>query len=71
MVHPPVGKWTIAIGEYAFGLTPFGWRFMTALLGTLAILLVVRIGRRMTRSTLIGAIAGFLLAIDGMAIGGT
>jgi dolichyl-phosphate-mannose--protein O-mannosyl transferase len=68
IVHPPVGKWTIAIGEYAFGLTPFGWRFMTALLGTLAIMLVIRIGRRMTRSTLIGGIAGFLLAIDGMAI---
>jgi dolichyl-phosphate-mannose--protein O-mannosyl transferase len=68
IVHPPVGKWTIAVGEYMFGLTPFGWRFATAFVGTLAILLTVRIGRRLTRSTLIGAIAGFLLAIDGMAI---
>jgi len=68
VVHPPVGKWTIALGEYAFGLTPFGWRFTSALLGTLAILVTVRVARRLTRSTLIGAIAGFLLAIDGMAI---
>ena len=68
IVHPPVGKWTIAVGEYFFGLTPFGWRFSTALVGTLAVLLTVRIGRRLTRSTLIGGIAGFLLAIDGMAI---
>ncbi len=68
IVHPPVGKWTIAVGEYAFGLTPFGWRVATALLGTLAVLLTVRIARRLTRSTLVGAIAGFLLAIDGMAI---
>jgi len=68
VVHPPVGKWTIAIGEYLFGLNPFGWRFMMALLGTLMVLLVVRITRRLTRSTLIGAIAGFLLAMDGVAI---
>ena len=68
VVHPPVGKWTIALGEYLFGVTPFGWRFMPALLGTLAVLVTVRIGRRLTRSTLIGGLAGFLLAIDGMAI---
>jgi dolichyl-phosphate-mannose--protein O-mannosyl transferase len=68
VVHPPVGKWTIALGEWTFGLTPFGWRFATALLGTLAVLLTIRIARRLTRSTLIGGIAGFLLAIDGMAI---
>ena len=68
VVHPPVGKWTIALGEYAFGLTPFGWRFSMAVLGTLAVLITVRVARRLTRSTLIGAIAGFLLAIDGMAI---
>ena len=28
VVHPPVGKWTIAIGEFIFGVSPFGWRFM-------------------------------------------
>jgi dolichyl-phosphate-mannose-protein mannosyltransferase len=68
VVHPPVGKWTIGIGEYVFGLTPFGWRFMMALLGTVMVLLVIRITRRLTRSTLIAAAAGLLLAIDGMAI---
>ncbi len=68
IVHPPIGKWTIALGEYAFGLNPFGWRVMMAILGTLSVLLVVRITRRLTRSTLIGGIAGFLLAIDGMSI---
>jgi dolichyl-phosphate-mannose--protein O-mannosyl transferase len=68
VVHPPVGKWVIAIGEHFFGVTPFGWRFMVAVLGTLAIALVVRVGRRLTRSTLIGGVAGFLLAIDGQAI---
>jgi dolichyl-phosphate-mannose-protein mannosyltransferase len=68
VVHPPVGKWVIALGECMFGLTPFGWRFMPALFGTLAVLVTVRVGRRLTRSTLIGGAAGLLLAVDGMAI---
>ena len=66
VVHPPVGKWTIALGEYLFGATPFGWRFSVAVLGTLSILMVARIARRLTRSDLIGTLAGFLLALEGM-----
>ena len=66
VVHPPLGKWLIASGEQMFGVNPFGWRFAVALLGTLSVLIVARVVRRMTRSTLIGTIAGFLLAIDGL-----
>jgi dolichyl-phosphate-mannose--protein O-mannosyl transferase len=66
VVHPPLGKWTIALGEYLFGATPFGWRFAVAVLGTLSILMVARITRRLTRSDLIGTIAGLLLAVEGM-----
>lgn len=66
VVHPPFGKWAIAAGEWAFGVTPFGWRFVVALMGTLSIVMVARIARRLTRSDLIGVVAGLLLAIDGM-----
>ncbi len=66
VVHPPVGKWTIALGEWLFGATPFGWRFAVAVLGTLSVLMVARIVRRLTRSDLIGTIAGLLLAVEGM-----
>src|SRR3954454_1465226 len=34
VVHPPLGKWIIAVGEKFFGLDPFGWRFAVAVLGT-------------------------------------
>ncbi|MCX3060624.1 phospholipid carrier-dependent glycosyltransferase [Streptomyces sp. GXMU-J5] len=67
VVHPPVGKYVIGIGETLFGFNPFGWRFMTALLGTLCVLMVCRIGRRIFRSTLLGCLAGALLAVDGLA----
>ena len=66
VVHPPMGKWLIAVGEWAFGMNPFGWRFMVALLGTLSVLLVCRIGRRLMRSTALGCLAGALLAVDGL-----
>ena len=65
VVHPPLGKWMIAFGEWLFGATPFGWRFTVALLGTLSILMVARIVRRLTRSDLIGITAGLLLAVEG------
>lgn len=66
IVHPPIGKWTIAIGEWLFGLHPFGWRFSVAVLGTLSVLMIARIARRLLRSTLLGCVAGLLLAVDGL-----
>jgi len=66
VVHPPFGKWVIAGGEWLFGVTPFGWRFAVAVLGTLSILMAARIARRLTRSDLIGTVTGLLVALDGM-----
>ncbi|MET9144634.1 phospholipid carrier-dependent glycosyltransferase [Streptomyces sp. NPDC004042] len=66
VAHPPAGKWAIALGEWMFGLDPFGWRFMTAALGTLSVLMLCRIGRRLFRSTLLGCLAGALMAVDGL-----
>src|SRR5580658_7297639 len=66
VVQPEVGKLMIAIGEALFGLNSYGWRFSSAVFGTVAILLVCRIARRMTRSTLLGCIAGLLMSLDGL-----
>lgn len=66
VVHPPVGKYVIGLGELMFGFDPFGWRFMTALLGTLSVLMLCRIGRRIFRSTFLGCLAGALMAVDGL-----
>ncbi|CAL9512292.1 dolichyl-phosphate-mannose--protein mannosyltransferase [Streptomyces sp. enrichment culture] len=66
VVHPPVGKYVIGLGELIFGFEPFGWRFMTALLGTLSVLMLCRIGRRLFRSTFLGCLAGALMAVDGL-----
>jgi dolichyl-phosphate-mannose-protein mannosyltransferase len=67
VVHPPVGKQLIAIGEAMFGYDGIGWRFTGALLGVVLVLLVMRIVRRISRSTLVGAIAGLLIMCDGVS----
>lgn len=64
VVHPPMGKYLIATGEAIFGYNGFGWRFTGALLGVIMVALVVRIVRRISRSTLVGGIAGLLLVGD-------
>lgn len=72
VVHPPLGKWMIAVGQLLFDGNPtivsqsFGWRFSAAVVGTLSVLILARTARRMTRSTLLGATAGLLLALDGL-----
>ncbi|AUY51966.1 phospholipid carrier-dependent glycosyltransferase [Streptomyces sp. CB01881] len=68
IAHPPLGKWVISLGEAAFGLHPFGWRFMTALLGTVTVLMLARIGRRLFGSTLIGCTAALLMSVDGLQL---
>ena len=66
VVHPPIGKQLIAMGEAIFGYNGWGWRFASAVAGTIMVLLVIRIVRRLTRSTLIGGLAGILLVADGV-----
>ena len=66
VVQPPVGKLLIAVGEWLYGLTSFGWRSASAFIGTLAILVMCRVTRRLTRSTLLGCVAGLLFSLDGL-----
>ena len=66
IVHPEVGKWMIALGEKAFGMDPFGWRIAAAVTGALMVLVMCRLVRRLTGSTMLGCVAGFLLMFDGL-----
>ncbi|WP_081681115.1 dolichyl-phosphate-mannose--protein mannosyltransferase [Cellulomonas sp. URHD0024] len=70
VVHPQVGKWMIALGIHLGGGadSSFAWRLSAAICGTLAVLMVARIGRRLFTSTALGTVAGLLLAVDGEAI---
>ena len=69
VVHPPLGKWIIGLGMLVLGPeSGWGWRITTALLGTAAVLLLMLIAKRLTRSTTFAVVAGLLIAVDGLAI---
>ena len=65
IVHPPLGKWLIAVGEQLFGDNSYGWRFPSAVAGAVTVVVLARMARRLTGSTLLGLVAGLLLALDG------
>lgn len=66
IVHPPVGKWIIASGIKLFGDNPFGWRFSTALLGTLSILFVYLIAKHLFNSEKWALLSAALVSLDGL-----
>ncbi|MES2094429.1 MAG: phospholipid carrier-dependent glycosyltransferase [Actinomycetota bacterium] len=69
VAHPPLGKWMISLGLRVFGAEDtVGWRISTAIVGILAVFLLVIIARKLFNSTLLATIAGGLLALDGHAI---
>ncbi|KQS68447.1 dolichyl-phosphate-mannose--protein mannosyltransferase [Modestobacter sp. Leaf380] len=67
IVHPPLGKWLIASGIRVFGYDGFGWRFPSLVAGTVAVVVLTRLARRLTGSTLLGLVAGLLMALDGFS----
>ena len=68
VVHPPLGKWLIALGEKAFGNNELGWRFPAAIAGTLMILILIRVAYRMFHSILLAGTAGLLMTLDGFQL---
>lgn len=70
VVHPPVGKWFIAWGLKLFGgaANPFAWRAATAIAGTIAIIVLIRVLLRLFHNLPIALFGGVLMAIDGVGI---
>lgn len=69
VVHPPLGKWLIAAGMWLTGPNEStGWRLSTALLGIATVGLLMLVALKLFRSVPVAILAGFLLAIDGLAI---
>ena len=69
VVHPPLGKWLISTGIWFTGFDQStGWRLSTALLGIATVGLLMLVALKLFRSVPIAILAGFLLAVDGLAI---
>ncbi|MFM5905477.1 MAG: dolichyl-phosphate-mannose--protein mannosyltransferase [Micrococcales bacterium] len=69
VVHPPLGKLIIGLGLHLFGPDhPVSWRIMNALFGVAAVWLVMQVAYKLLGSRSWALVAGFLFAIDGVAI---
>jgi len=66
--HPPLGKWQIALGIKAFGMNAFGWRFSSAVAGTLVVAITASIAAIAFRSALWTFVAGLLMATEHMNV---
>ena len=63
-VHPPLGKWLLAIGIRIFGYDSFGWRIMAVVAGTVTIALLYLLAKKLFRSTIAATLSSGLLAVD-------
>jgi dolichyl-phosphate-mannose--protein O-mannosyl transferase len=66
IVHPPVGKWLIALGIKAFGFNEFGWRISSAIIGSLSIALVYFVAKKLFNRGIISCSAAILTLADGL-----
>ena len=63
-LHPPLGKWLIALGIRIFGYDSLGWRIASVVAGTITIALLYLLARKLLKSTLAASLAAGLLAVD-------
>lgn len=63
--HPPLGKALLSLGVDLFGMTPYGWRFMAGVCGTLMIPIFYAVALGMFKRTRYAAIATALMVLEG------
>ena len=64
--HPHFGKILISLGIRLFGMTPFGWRFMSAVFGILIIGVLYLFAKRLFDNTFVATATAALLTFDCM-----
>ncbi len=67
-LHPPVAKYTQAIGILMFGENAFGWRISSVLFGTLVIYLIAQLSLQLTKDHFISILAALLASLDGLLL---
>lgn len=62
VVHPPLGKWLISLGQYVGGYTPLGWRLSSIIAGVIIVVAIIRIIQLATSGSIAAMIAAGLVA---------
>ena len=66
-VHPPLGKWAIALGELAFGTDAFGRRVSSAAFGTATVIVLALMVQLLFGSPVWTFTGGLLLATENLS----
>ena len=66
IVHPPTGKWLIAIGIKVFGYNEFGWRSAAAIVGSISIVLMYFTAKKLFNNQLLRVFSAALISMDGL-----
>lgn len=64
-LHPPIAKYTQALGILAFGPTSFGWRISSVIFGVGVVWLTYLLGKKMIHVQA-GLLAAALVSLDGL-----
>ena len=64
--HPPLAKLLIAGGILGFGDNPVGWRVASVCFGVLGVVVTFLLGKTLSGSQAVGALAALLLLCDGL-----
>jgi dolichyl-phosphate-mannose-protein mannosyltransferase len=67
-VHPPLGKWLIALGILALGDRPLGWRIAVAVAGIATVVGVYLCARRLFPGRAPALAAALLLAVEDLSV---
>ncbi len=67
-VHPPLGKWEIAMGIKLFGMREFGWRFSSAVAGTAVVLITALMAQLLFGKAAWTFAAGLLMAVEDLNV---
>jgi len=67
-LHPPLAKYTQALGMDIFGENSFGWRISSVIFGTLLIFATAKLAEELFDDKVIALVAAFLAACDGLLL---
>ncbi|MDQ3008229.1 MAG: phospholipid carrier-dependent glycosyltransferase [bacterium] len=67
-LHPPLAKYTQAASMLAFGENAFGWRFSSAVFGTLVILMTYLLAKSLFKNEALALGAAGLASLDGLLL---
>ncbi|MDO4611137.1 dolichyl-phosphate-mannose--protein mannosyltransferase [Corynebacterium sp.] len=66
VVHPPVAKQVMSVGQWLLGYSPLGWRLMSAVFGVVTLLLLMDLVRRIAAVPLATLLVGLYGLFDGV-----